>query len=66
MKIAKKRAYFELLMAKICDANLVDMWLATHYGADDKDIANSLSFDERKEIFSGYWKAPSNQASFAL
>jgi len=53
MKIAKQHAYFELLMAKSCNANLVDMWLATHYDADDNDIANSLSFDERKEIF--FW-----------
>lgn len=53
MKIAKTPAYFELLMAKSCDANLVDMWLATHYDADDNDIANHISFTERKEIF--FW-----------
>ncbi len=53
MKFTKTPAYFELLMAKSCDANLVDMWLATHYDADDNDMANSISFDERREIF--FW-----------
>lgn len=53
MNTDKTTNYFNLLMGKSCDANLIDMWLATHYDANDKDIRNAITFADRREIF--FW-----------
>jgi hypothetical protein len=51
MKIEKTRKYLEVLMAKCFDSGLSDMWLATHYDAEDRNIEDVIEFDDRKEIF---------------
>lgn len=42
---------YETLIPKIIESDLLDFWLATHYDESGVDIEESISFDQRRDIF---------------
>ena len=51
MRLEKSEAQYSVFLQKSEHGNLVDLWLATHYGPDGSDVEASITFSDRQEAF---------------
>lgn len=51
MSLERSEAQYSVFLKKSEHGNLVDLWLATHYGPDGSDVEALVSFSDRREAF---------------